>query len=149
MNLQVKKIKDVKSPERAHPTDSGIDFFVPDGVDLDLRPRESITFPLGVSVRIPKWYDLVFHNRSSIASQNGVILWACVVDNGYEWEILLNLINTSGKSFKIKWWNKIVQAVMREVGLWDVEVVKEFKEEKKEKNTKKTRGEGGFGSTGN
>lgn len=145
--MKIFKVSEVKTPQRAHSTDSWIDFFVPEGVSLNIEPKGSITFRLGVKVVIPDWMDLVFHNRSSIASNNWVILWACVVDNGYTWELILNLINTSWREFRINWGDKIVQWVLRRVELNEVEEVDLLWFETEIAKKDKWREEGKLGST--
>lgn len=145
--MKIFKVSEVRTPQRAHSTDSWIDFFVPEGVSLNLMPKSSITFPLWVKVIIPEWMDLVFHNRSSIASKHWVILWACVVDNWYTWELVLNLINTTGREFKINWGDKIVQWILRKVELNDIEEVDLLWFETEVAKKEKWRGEGRLGST--
>ena len=49
--LKFCKVADVKSPTRAHSTDAGIDFFVPnDFIETLLKPGCSILIPSGIKV---------------------------------------------------------------------------------------------------
>lgn len=169
------KTRTVKSPERAHGDDSGIDFFIPSGIagevlnkdwekikalifedpktlkvieTFEIQGWENIKIPLWVQVMIPEGFDLQFINKSGIASKTGLILGASLVDNGYTWEIILNLINTNRNSVEIKSGMKIAQWVVRPVEYTKVEEVGEldFHAEVVKKDTE--RWNGWFGSTG-
>ena len=49
--MKISKIRDVKTPTRANPTDAGIDFFVPnDQETIGLKPGESAFIPSGIKV---------------------------------------------------------------------------------------------------
>lgn len=108
------KLRPVKSPQRANPTDSWIDFFVPDDdIEIYIEPWASILIPLALKVLLPEWYDLTFFNKSWIASKTWLIVWACVIDNWYRWELVLNLINTSNEMRTVFARQKIVQGIIR------------------------------------
>lgn len=108
------KIREVKSPIRANPTDSWIDFFVPeDDIEIYIEPWQSCLIPLALKVELPIWYDLTFFNKSWIASKTWLIVGACVIDNWYRGELVLNLINTSNEMRTIVSWQKIVQWIIR------------------------------------
>lgn len=110
------KLRNVKSPERAHLRDSGIDFFIPDDLDpITIQPQERALIPLGIKVNIPLGSDMTFTNKSGIASKTGLIVGACLIDNEYRGELILNLINTSNEMVVITPWQKIVQGVLRTV----------------------------------
>lgn len=108
------KIRDVKSPVRANDTDSWIDFFIPDDdIEIYIEPWQSCLIPLAIRVRLPEWYDMIFFNKSGIASKTWLIVWACVIDNWFRGELMLNLINTSKETRTLFAWQKIVQWVIR------------------------------------
>jgi len=128
------KIRNVRNPERANLNDSWIDFFIPEDLTNDWKwnmlpvdinwkhiiviyPWESILIPLWIKVKLDYWTDLTFVNKSWIASKTWVIVWACLIDKGYIWELVLNLINTSVEVIEFKLWQKIVQWVIRNVNL--------------------------------
>jgi len=147
--LKYTKIRDVKCPERWHSNDSGIDFFIPEEAWLiQILPWQNIKIPLWIKILMPIWYDFTFVNKSGIASKTWLITWACLVDNWYRWELVLNLINTTKYEAVVKWWTKIVQGVIRKCEYlmpeeidndeWYCETNTEGEEE---------RGEGAFGST--
>ena len=166
------KVRKVKSPTRAHSTDAGIDFFVPedltksvidqktemtgssvilsveDGVvkSMTLEPRQSVLIPSGIKVKVPDGYMLQFNNKSGIASKKGLVVGASVVDVGYEGECHLDLHNISNKSQTINAGDKIVQGILVPVGFHVPEEVKD--EQELYGDSTSERGESGFGSSG-
>jgi len=83
IELHYTKIRDVKDPVRAHPTDAGIDFFVPNEQAWNVKAHEDALIPSGIKLRLPEGYALIFFNKSSIPVKTGLIVGACVVDEKY------------------------------------------------------------------
>lgn len=161
--------KDVKKPERAHNSDSWIDFFVPNDLlwvkvtpeicspwrkvaechdwskELLIMPGEWLLIPSWIHMIIPEWYDLVFENKSSIASKYNLMIWAKVVDSSYRGEVHLHIVNVWAYKQTIKLGQKIAQGIVRKVELCKMEEVDKA-EFDSYCNTE--RGVGGFGSTG-
>lgn len=109
------KLRDVNNPQRATVFDSWIDFYTPNDMEtLYINPWENVLIPLWVKIELNPWYDLTFFNKSWISSKTWLIVWACVIDNWYRWELILNLINTSSEIRTIVPWMKIVQWIIRE-----------------------------------
>lgn len=144
--IKFAKIRDVKSPCRAHPTDAGIDFFVPnDFGKMEIRPGESILIPGGIKVNVPNGYALVFFNKSGVAANKSLVLGSCVVDQDYQGELMYNLHNI-GKTFQfINAGDKIVQGILLPMFY---AVPEEVESEDKLYESVSDRGAGGFGSTG-
>ena len=160
------KTRDVKSPTRAHDTDAGIDFFLPNkfteediaksnattgdylGLSegkIRIRPQTSLLISAGVKVIVPKGWALIFFNKSGIASKKHLTVGACVIDCGYFGEVHINLINTSDHDIEVSEGEKIVQGILLPVGDHQPEEVDDIM-----KHTENSaRGEGGFGSSGN
>ena len=136
------KVRKVKSPERGNRNDSWIDFFLPEEAwSLNIKAGDNIKIPLGVKIELPQGYDLTLTNKSGIASSTWLVTWACLVDNWYRGELVLNLINTSSNDVELKQEQKIVQGVIRRVDYMSPEEVEAF-------DTGITsRWEGWFGST--
>ena len=174
MTLKYCKTRKVKSPARAHETDAGIDFFVPEDltteimaekfektgchVDMELaedgktikcfilKPNESILIPSGIKMKVPEGYMLQYNNKSGVASKRGLLVGASVVDVGYEGECHINLHNVSKFSQMISAGDKIVQGILVPVGFHIPEEVKDEHELYGDKMSE--RGINGFGSTG-
>jgi len=113
---------DVRPPERANPSDAGLDlFFNPEPVGIlpspkldaiTIKPGESRLLPTGYRFGIPHGYMLEIKNRSGIASKRSLIVGACVVDSGYDGEVFINLHNVGKETQIIAPGTKIAQAVM-------------------------------------
>lgn len=171
--LKYCKVRRVKSPARAHSTDAGIDFFVPEDLTLEvmsekfkttgceveteindageitkfvLKPNESVLIPSGIKMKVPAGYMLQYHNKSGIASKRGLLVGANTVDIGYEGECHINLHNVSKFAQVISAGDKIVQGIMIPVGFHIPEEVKD--EHELYGDEASARGEGGFGSSG-
>lgn len=143
--MKFAKIRDVKSPCRGHANDAGIDFFVPnDFEEILLSPHEAINIPSGIKMSIPEGHALIAFNKSGVALNRRLDIGASVIDESYQGEIHLHLVNTSDRYIKISPGDKIVQFILIPVNYSIPEEVSEDSlfEEKSE------RGESGFGSTG-
>lgn len=141
--MKVQKLRDVKTPNRGTTVSAGIDFYVPEDFETTtLAPGESVLIPSGIKVQVPRGYALIAFNKSGVAVKQGLSVGACVVDEDYEGEVHLHMINTSSKEQVIATGQKLVQFVLIPVSYFDVEVVDEIQS----RNTE--RGVGGFGSTG-
>ena len=143
--MKISKIRNVKLPTRANSTDAGIDFFVPeDQKMIRINPGESCLIASGIKVNVPKGFALVAFNKSGVAVKKSLHVGACVVDNGYQGEVHINLTNVGEHEQVINPGDKIVQFVLLPLG-------NPFLQEVPESDLYtevSTRGEGGFGSTG-
>lgn len=137
--------RDVKSPNRAHETDAGIDFFVPNDFEaVTLKPGEDVLIPSGVKVIVPRGFAMIFKEKSGVAVKKKLTCGASVVDSDYRGEVHLHLFNNGTVDQTIMPGDKIVQGVVVPVSLCELELVSE--DDYAMDSTK--RGEGGFGSTG-
>ena len=107
---------DVRPPERANPSDAGLDvFYNPTdpaigGVRVD--PGKSVVLQTGLRFGVPHGYMLEVKNRSSIAAKQGLLVGACVIDSGYDGEVFVNLHNVSSKPQHVAVKDKIAQVVL-------------------------------------
>jgi dUTP pyrophosphatase len=147
---------------------AGIDLFVPDVIPLDdvkslnavsmdkwvfnapknqliLEKHCRIIIPSGLKVNIPEGYALIGFNKSGVAAKKGLILGACVIDENYTGEILINVINTDDRNVVISANDKLAQFVLIKLPRVKVKMVDTAEELFKDKIS--TRQEGGFGSS--
>lgn len=159
--LRFTKVRDVRSPERGTAKSAGIDFFVPnDFPETVVRPHCDVLIPSGIKASVPEGHMFVAKNKSGVVTsydacvQAGrkpkkgaylcsLVVGANVVDEDYQGEIHIHLINTGTVPVIIKPGTKIVQFVLVPVTYCDVEEVPE--EQLFIEATE--RGDGGFGST--
>jgi len=152
MKIRVQRLhENAKMPVRAHPTDAGMDLFYCPAPNPDIpKQAESVLpfgcslFPTGLKIEVPEGYMLEIKNKSGIAARRGLLVGACVVDNGYDGEVFVNLHNIGTNVQVLEPGQKIAQAVL-------VPIVTPELEEINEDNiygAETERGAGGFGSTG-
>ncbi len=173
-NLKFFKIREVKSPTRAHSDDAGIDFYIPTNLTFEimepkfqttgcqvainrdtngfikkfiLRSGESVLIPSGIKVNIPDGFALIFNNKSGVAAKKKLLVGSSVVDQSYKGEVHINLHNVSDKTIEIEAGDKIVQGIVFPINYCDVEETNSEEELYRGKNDT-GRGAGGFGSTG-
>ena len=147
--MKIKKIRDVKTPTRGTARSAGIDFYVPndynDGKKIyerSILPGESVTIASGIKVEVPKGFVLVAMNKSGVAIKKGLQVGACVIDEDYQGEVFIHLVNIGSYAAYISAGQKIVQMVLLPADYSEIEVVDTIHEEVSE------RGEGSQGSTG-
>ena len=142
--MKITRIKDVKLPNRGTSRSAGIDFFIPnDFLSSEILPGDSIKILSGIKASVPTGYALIAFNKSGVAL-SGLQVGACVVDEDYQGEISLHLINTSNNIIKVNPGQKITQFILLPVFYDSIEEVslEDLYEEVSD------RGEGAFGSTG-
>lgn len=148
--MRIKKIRDVKTPERGTSKSAGIDFFIPNDYETGnrneiilVKPGAQILIPSGIVADIPEGYMLTGFNKSGIATKKGLLIGACVCDEDYQGEIHINLHNVSSHHVILLPGDKVAQFILVPVFYDTIDVVDgELFESETE------RGEGGFGSTG-
>lgn len=145
--MKILKTRKVKTPARGDSTSAGIDFFIPEDFESrEIKPQEDILIPSGVKVELPAGYALVANNKSGVATKKRLICGAAVVDEGYQGEIHLHLINIGNTSVFIHPGDKIIQFIL-EKQFYD-SIIEVSSEEELFGGIVSERGTGGFGSTG-
>ena len=118
MILEYKKVhRSAKSPDRANPSDAGLDvFYSPRGTEqtpgVYVSPGESVILGTGLKFGVPHGYMLEVKNRSSVAAKRSLIVGACVVDSGYDGEVFVNLHNIGKETQYVRAADKIAQLVL-------------------------------------
>ena len=111
-----------QAPERANPSDAGLDLFFnpeptgllphPERDAITIEPGTSAVIPTGFRFGVPHGYMLEIKNRSSVAAKRSLLVGACVVDSGYDGEVFVNLHNVGTETQVLAPKDKIAQAVM-------------------------------------
>ena len=157
--MKIAKLRDVKTPERGTEKSAGIDFYVPnDFIERVLPPHRDVLIPSGIKAKIPEGYMLMAADKSGVVTSKQAVLaagrtpkptayttivtlGAKIVDEDYQGEIHIHLVNVGNEYVIIKPGTKIAQFILVPVSYEDIEIVPEnelFTEETE-------RGEGGFG----
>lgn len=89
-----------------------------------LLPLDRVNIPSGIYCKMSeKDRALIAANKSGIASKNGLIFGAQVVDSEYQGEIHINVINTSDKPVRIYEDQKLIQFIETPIILSDIKEV--------------------------
>jgi dUTP pyrophosphatase len=132
-----------RNPEYAKVGDSGFDLRSDEGGTL--KPLERMLVSTGLYFELPNGYELQVRPRSGLAAKHGVTVLNTpgTVDTGYRGEVKVILVNLSNDTFTFEKGERIAQAVIASrvsSDFGDLIEVTEISDSE--------RGEGGFGSTG-
>lgn len=139
--IEYKKLRpDAFLPEIKTAGSSGADVRAVERVDL--APGEFKMVDLGFSVAIPEGYEIQVRPRSGLAAKHGVTVLNTpgTIDSDYRGPMKVILINHGPKTFSVNPGDRIAQLVLARVARARYEEVIDLNET--------VRGEGGFGSTG-
>lgn len=134
---------DAIEPSYNYPSDSGFDLYSTE--EIVLSPFGRALVPTGLKFDIPDGSEIQVRPKSGLAIKQGITVLNTpgTVDSGYNGEIQVIVFNTNPEPFTIQKGMKIAQAVLCPVvnGNW-VELIKVDTIDDKD------RGDNGFGSTG-
>ena len=134
--------KNVELPKYETNGSSGMDLSADIPADIKIEPGKTSIIPTGISLSIPKNFEIQIRPRSGLAakSQISVLNSPGTIDADYRGELKVILINLSNKTFVVEQGTRIAQMVLCPI------VKAKFKEVDSLDNTE--RGADGFGSTG-
>ena len=141
--ILIKRLSDnVSLPKYETDGSSGMDLAANINEKIELKPGATVIVPTGISVSIPKNFEIQIRPRSGLAAKSNISVLNTpgTIDSDFRGELKVILINLGSKSFLIENGARIAQMVLCPV------VKAKFKEVKILEGTK--RGSGGFGSTG-
>jgi len=129
-------------PRYATEGSSGVDLYNSWSSSREIRIGETLLFPTGICVAIPKGYELQIRSRSGLVLNHGITVanQPGTIDSDYRGEVCVMLRNDGDQTYVVERGEKIAQAVLCPVEkiMWSrVETLGET-----------ARGDGGFGSTG-
>ena len=127
----------------AHDTDSAFDLRACE--DVTIGPMERALIPLGFKLQLESGFGWTIRNRSSTGAKLGLSManGLGTIDNGFQGEPKMCVINLSDKPVEITRGMRIGQAVIEPIYQADFEEV-----ESEEAFETSTRGSGSFGSSG-
>ena len=139
----IKKLsKNIELPKYETNGSSGMDLSANIEKQIKIEPGKISIIPTGISVSIPKNFEIQIRSRSGLAakSQVSVLNSPGTIDADYRGELKVILINLSNKTCVVERGARIAQMVLCPI------VKARFKEVDNLDDT--IRGDGGFGSTG-
>jgi len=143
VKILVKKLDSrVKLPSYKTVGSSGMDLMALTDKPITILPKKSYLVPTGISVAMPKNYEIQIRPRSGLASKNNISVLNTpgTIDSDYRGEIKIILFNHGSDEFLINNGDRIAQIVLMPIHKIDFEEVDNLPDT--------VRGEGGFGSTG-
>ena len=134
--------KNIELPKYETNGSSGMDLTADIEKEVEIEPGKTSIIPTGISVSIPKNFEIQIRSRSGLAakSQVSVLNSPGTIDADYRGELKVILINSSNKTFVVERGARIAQMVLCPI------VKAKFKEVDNLDDT--IRGDSGFGSTG-
>ena len=141
--IQIKKLSStVSTPKYETPGSSGMDIAAHIENKVIIDPGEKALISTGLSIAIPRGYEVQTRPRSGLAAKNNITVLNTpgTIDADYRGEIKVILINLGREKFVIENGERIAQMVVCPVVQVNLEEVKELSDT--------PRGLGGFGSTG-
>lgn len=161
--MKIVKVRDVRTPDRGTDKSAGIDFYIPnDFTNQMLFPHSDLLIPSGIVAKIPEGYMLMGADKSSVVTSaesyalsqvaprkhkpnpSSLIVGSKIIDEDYQGEIHIHVINVGSNCVTLRPGMKIAQFILVPVFYDDIEVV----DSKEKLFTEVTeRGDGGFGST--
>lgn len=129
--------------------DSGFDLRanLPEGEkEVILEPLERMLIPTGLYFELPEGYELQIRPRSGHSFKTGLMAILGTVDTGYRGEVKVIMINLDKNPQKIEQGERIAQGVV--ASRISTELGKLIKLESTRNLRPSDRGTGGFGSTG-
>lgn len=107
-----------------------------------IKKGERKLIPTGLFFEIPEGYEIQLRPRSGLAFKNGITVLNTpgTIDSDYRGELMALLINLGDEDFIVNNGDRIAQLIVAPVTLGDFKVV--------DKLSDTERGAGGYGSTG-
>ena len=144
LKIKIKSINnDISIPSYETSSSAGLDLraYLPEG-NIKLSSKETKLIGTGLYFEIPEGFEVQIRPRSGLALKNGVSVLNSpgTIDADYRGEIKILLINHGSEPFIVEHKMRIAQMVVARYERIEFEVVKSLSDSK--------RGSGGFGSTG-
>tara|TARA_A100001391_G_scaffold142926_1_gene100726 strand:- start:243 stop:785 length:543 start_codon:yes stop_codon:yes gene_type:complete len=116
MILEIEVRKGAKLPNRANPSDAGLDVFYcpkdPTVSAISILPGGSQMLATGLKFGVPHGYMLQVCNRSSMGAKRSLVVGAHIIDSGYDGEVFIDLHNIGTEPQYVGAGEKIAQLVL-------------------------------------
>lgn len=93
VDLPIELIDDTLLPFYAHPTDAGLDIRA--RTDAIIHPAETVIIPSGIKLAIPEGYEIQIRPRSGINAKTPLRVALGTIDTGYRGELGIVMTNYS------------------------------------------------------
>ena len=142
VKVKLKLGKGASAPSYSTSGSSGMDVRARLDSDVVLKSHARTLVPTGIFFEIPEGYEIQVRPRSGLALKSGISVLNTpgTIDSDYRGELGLILINLSDEDFTIHDGDRIAQIVLSKVERIGFELIDELSDTE--------RSSGGFGSTG-
>jgi dUTP pyrophosphatase len=142
MDIKVINKSNNPLPQYSTPHSAGMDIRANLKENVFMKPGERKLIPTGLFFEIPDGFEIQIRPRSGLAIKNGITVLNSpgTIDADYRGEICIILINLSSEDFVINHGDRIAQMVVSKYEKCNWFLVDEL--------TETERGSGGFGHTG-
>ena len=106
--------RDLELPRYMTDGSSGMDLYAAVQDPLKIEPGKTAIVPTGIMVAVPQGFELQVRPRSGLAAKNGigVLNSPGTIDSDYRGEIKVILINLGEETFEIKRKDRIAQIIL-------------------------------------
>ena len=134
--------KEIPLPKYETSGSSGMDLAANIETNINIDPGKTAIVPTGLSISIPKGFEVQIRPRSGLAAKKKIIVLNTpgTIDGDYSGEFKVILINLGEEPFKVEKGLRIAQMVVCPIVQAQLKEVDDLSETE--------RGKGGFGSTG-
>ncbi len=142
VSIKVKALEGAAIPEYKTTGAAGADICALVGSPVELKPGDKALIGTGLFFAIPDGYEIQVRPRSGLAAKNGVTVLNTpgTIDSDYRGELKVILVNLGKENFTVNKGDRIAQIVVAPVTRGLFETAESLDETE--------RGSGGFGSTG-
>lgn len=106
----IRKTFESKFPTKLHPQSAGYDLYSQSGALV--KPGETIRMDTGIQVKLPLGHVGLIKPRSGLALKHQIDIHGGVVDEDFEGNLGVLLINHGTKPYKIEWGDRIAQLLI-------------------------------------
>lgn len=141
-NLKVKVINKSQNKLPKYETKGSAGMDVRSNEDYTLKPERRTLISTGLFFEIPEGFELQVRPRSGMAAKYGITVLNApgTIDSDYRGELGVIIYNSGQSEFEIKKGDRIAQLVLAPVTRFDFELAEDL--------SASERGKGGFGHTG-
>ena len=134
--------ENLQLPEHMTSGSAGMDLRAAIDEPIELKPMERIAVPNGICIAVPQGYNVEIRPRSGLAFKHGITVLNApgTVDSDYRGELKTLLINLGSETFIIERGMRISQLVLQKYETVEWNCVDSLDDT--------LRSEGGYGSTG-
>lgn len=114
MQVRIKRLKDVPMPAYATSGSAGMDLSAAIDEPLVLAPGKRILVPTGLAVAVPEGFEMQLRPRSGLAIKHGISLLntPATIDSDYRGEILVIMVNLGDAPFTVEPGMRICQMMI-------------------------------------